>query len=84
MSTYTMHTMVRAFIMVKTTAGKSADLQERIEAVEGVTEAHVVAGQYDLIVEATGGEVYDVIHSVATEVRDLDGVVDTRTYICLE
>jgi DNA-binding Lrp family transcriptional regulator len=76
--------MVRAFIMVKTTAGKSAELRENIADVEGVTEAHVVAGQYDLVVEATGEEVYDVIHNVATDVRALDGVVDTRTYICLE
>ncbi|MHB9288080.1 Lrp/AsnC ligand binding domain-containing protein [Halobacteriales archaeon Cl-PHB] len=76
--------MVRAFIMVKTTAGKSADLQERIEDIEGVLTANVVAGQYDIIVEAEGEEVYAVIHTVATEVRDLEGVVDTRTYICLE
>jgi DNA-binding Lrp family transcriptional regulator len=76
--------MVRAFIMVKTTAGKSAELQTSVADIEGVQEAHVVAGQYDIIVEATGEQVYDVIHSVATEVRELEGVVDTRTYICLE
>jgi DNA-binding Lrp family transcriptional regulator len=76
--------MVRAFIMVKTSAGKSADLQESIAAVEGVEKAHVVAGQYDIIAEAAGEEVYDVIRGVATDLRDLDGVVDTRTYICLE
>jgi DNA-binding Lrp family transcriptional regulator len=76
--------MARAFIVAKTTAGKSADLQSAIEAVDGVREAHVVAGQYDIIVEAEGEEVYTVIHTVSTEIRDLDGVVDTRTYICLE
>jgi DNA-binding Lrp family transcriptional regulator len=76
--------MVRAFIMVKTSAGKSADLQESITGLEGVQEAHVVAGQYDIIAEAVGEEVYDVIRGVATAMRELDGVVDTRTYICLE
>jgi DNA-binding Lrp family transcriptional regulator len=76
--------MVRAFIMAKTSAGKSADLQAAIEAIDGVSEAHVVAGKYDIIVEAEGEEVYTVIHTVSTEIRDLDGVVDTRTYICLE
>ena len=76
--------MVRAFIMVKTTAGTSATLQEGITDLAGVLEAHVVAGQYDIVVEAEGEEVYDVIHDVATDIRDLDGVVDTRTYICLE
>lgn len=76
--------MVRAFIMAKTSAGKSAELQDAIEAIDGVEEAHVVAGQYDIIVEAVGEEVYAVIHTVATEIRDLEGVLDTRTYICLE
>lgn len=76
--------MVRAFIMVKTTAGKSAELRTEIAGLAGVVEAHVVAGQYDIVVEAEGEEVYDVIGDVATGVRDLAGVADTRTYICLE
>ena len=69
--------MVRAFIMVKTAAGKSADLQNRIREMDAVLDANVVAGQYDIIVEAEAEEVYDVIHTVATNVRELDGVVDT-------
>jgi DNA-binding Lrp family transcriptional regulator len=70
--------------MVKTAAGKSADLQNRIREMEAVLDANVVAGQYDIIIEAESEEMYDVIHTVATDVRELDGVVDTRTYICLE
>jgi DNA-binding Lrp family transcriptional regulator len=76
--------MVSAFIMIKTVAGKSEALLNEIRDAEGVTEAHIVAGQYDIIAEASGGEVYDVMHSVSSYVRDLDGVADTRTYICLE
>lgn len=76
--------MVRAFIMVKTTAGKSEELERSISDLDGVAEAHVVAGQYDIIVEAEGEEVYTVMHEVATQVRDLEGVADTKTYICLE
>ncbi|PSP86659.1 ArsR family transcriptional regulator [Halobacteriales archaeon QS_4_66_20] len=76
--------MVRAFITVKTAAGKSADLQNRTREMDAVLDANVVAGQYDIIVEAEAGEVYDVIHTVATDIRELDGVVDTRTYMCLE
>jgi DNA-binding Lrp family transcriptional regulator len=76
--------MVRAFIMIKTSAGTSAELQQRIRGMDEVLDAHVVAGQYDIIAEAEGEEVYTVIHSVATELRELEGVTDTRTYICLE
>jgi DNA-binding Lrp family transcriptional regulator len=76
--------MARAFITVETATGKSSPLLDEVTTTPGVEEAHVVAGQYDIIAEATGQEVYDLIHSVATSVRDLEGVVDTRTYICLE
>lgn len=76
--------MASAFIMVKTVAGKSEDLLADVRASEGITEAHIVAGQYDIIAEAVGEEVYDVMESVSTRVRDLNGVADTRTYICLE
>ena len=75
--------MVRAFIMVKTAAGKSEELLSSIRELGGVEEAHIVAGQYDIIVEAVGDEVYDLMHEVATNLRDLDGVSDTKTYICL-
>ena len=76
--------MVRAFIMVKTAAGKSEELLARIHDIDGVEEAHIVAGQYDIIVEAVGEEVYDLMHGVATQLRDIDGVADTKTYICLD
>ncbi|MFB6179826.1 MAG: Lrp/AsnC ligand binding domain-containing protein [Halorientalis sp.] len=76
--------MVRAYIMVKTAAGKSEELLDGTRNLAGVEEAHIVAGKYDIIVEAQGEEVYDVMHSVATDIRDLEGVADTRTYICLE
>jgi DNA-binding Lrp family transcriptional regulator len=75
--------MVRAFIMVKTAAGKSEELLAQVDDLDGVEEAHIVAGQYDIIVEAVGDEVYDLMHSVATNLRDVEGVTDTKTYICL-
>ena len=76
--------MAHAFIMVKATAGESASLLESVRALGSVAEAHVVAGDWDLIVEADAGEVYDVIHAVASDVQDLAGVTDTKTYVSLE
>jgi DNA-binding Lrp family transcriptional regulator len=79
-----MATMVRAFVMVKTSAGESGAVQGRLSGRDGIHAAHVVAGTYDVIAEAEAEDVYSVINAVATDVHGLDGVVDTRTYICLE
>jgi DNA-binding Lrp family transcriptional regulator len=76
--------MVNAFMMVKTAAGKSQNLLDGVQDLDGVDEAHIVAGQYDIIAEVFGDEVNDVLQTVATQVRELEGVADTRTYICLE
>jgi len=76
--------MVRAFIMVKADTGHAEELLERVDGLENVLEANVVAGDFDVIVEATADEVYDVINAVATRIRSFDEVNDTKTYVCLE
>jgi arginine repressor len=76
--------MVRAFIMVKAGTGHAEALADRLGELDHVTIANVVAGNFDVIVEAEAEEVYDIIHSVATRIRGFEDVEDTKTYICLE
>ena len=76
--------MVRAFIMVKAGTGQAETLLTRIRELDHVADANIVAGDFDVIVEAGAEEVYDIINSVATEIRSFDEVSDTKTYICLE
>jgi DNA-binding Lrp family transcriptional regulator len=76
--------MVRAFIMVKAGSGHAESLLGTVRGLDHVAEANIVAGDFDIIVEAEAEEVYNVINSVATKVRSLDAVDDTKTYVCLE
>ncbi|WP_254766977.1 Lrp/AsnC ligand binding domain-containing protein [Salinilacihabitans rarus] len=76
--------MVHAFIMVKTAAGKSEGLLADIRNLEAVSDAHIVAGNFDIIAEADVPEVYDVLHTASTDVQSLDGVTDTKTYIAMD
>ena len=76
--------MVGAIIMVKAAPGEAEALVERVLGQEFVTEVHVVAGDFDLVVEAEAPEVYDILHSVSTAIRGLAGVADTKSYVCLE
>ena len=70
--------------MVKVDSGHAEELRRGIADLERVVDAHVVAGEFDIIAEAVADEVYDVINSAATEIRGMGGVSDTKTYICLE
>ena len=76
--------MVRAFVMVKTAPGTVGRVTEAVRELEAVREAHVVAGDHDLVAEVEAAEMYDVLDTVASAVRSLDGVADTRTYVSMD
>ncbi|EMA05468.1 Lrp/AsnC ligand binding domain-containing protein [Haloferax denitrificans] len=76
--------MVHAFIMVKTGAGESEQLLGPIRDFETVTEAHIVAGAYDIIAEVDTDAVYEVLKTASSRVQGLQGVADTKTYISLD
>jgi DNA-binding Lrp family transcriptional regulator len=76
--------MVHAFVMVETAAGESEAIRDRVLEFAGVTETHVVAGEYDIIAEVGTGDIQDVLHTVSTEMQSLAGVVRTKTYISLD
>lgn len=75
--------MVHAFIMVKTGAGTSEGLVGPIRDLSPVSEAHIVAGDWDIVVEVDADEVYDVLKTASSRIQGLEGVTDTKTYIAL-
>lgn len=76
--------MVRAFIMVQVGTGQAQAVADRLGTLDHVDVANVVAGDYDVIVEAESTEIDDIIRSVATRIRGFENVDDTKTYVCLE
>jgi len=75
--------MVHAFVMIKTAAGKSEGLLASIRTLGPVSDAHIVAGTYDIIAEIDVAEMYDVLNAVSTEIQGLEGVTDTKTYVAM-
>jgi len=75
--------MVDAVIMVRTEAGTALDLLPSIEALDGVEEAHVVAGDFDVVVEATGDDPSEMLQGVASGLRKQEGITTTRTYVAI-
>ncbi|WP_226010770.1 Lrp/AsnC family transcriptional regulator [Halomicrobium salinisoli] len=76
--------MVVAYVMVKAHTGDADRLRSEIEAIDGVVEAHIVAGDVDLIAKVevdSPGEVKDI---AATRIQEIDGVEDTQTYIAMD
>ncbi len=75
--------MVVAYVMVKAHTGEADRLRDDIEAVDGVTSAHIVAGDVDIIAKVDVPSPGDVKTIAATEIQSLDGVEDTHTYVAM-
>lgn len=75
--------MVVAYVLVKANTGEADRLLNDVEQVEGVVDAHVVAGDVDLIAKIDVDAPTDVKRIVANELQSVDGVEDTETYISM-
>jgi DNA-binding Lrp family transcriptional regulator len=76
--------MVHAYVMVKASTGEADRLRVDIEALDGVTDAYIVAGDVDIIATVdveSPGEVKDI---AATAIQGIDGVEDTQTYLAMD
>ncbi|WP_262180478.1 Lrp/AsnC family transcriptional regulator [Haloarcula laminariae] len=76
--------MVTAYVMVKAHTGDADRLREEIEHIDGVEEAHIVAGDVDLIAKVSVDTPAAVKDVAATHVQDIEGVESTQTYIAMD
>jgi DNA-binding Lrp family transcriptional regulator len=76
--------MVKAYVMVKARTGEADRLKREIEAIDGVTGAHIVAGDVDLIATVDVDTPADVKDVAATQIQGIEGVEDTQTYIAMD
>jgi DNA-binding Lrp family transcriptional regulator len=75
--------MVKAFGMLHVDLGCERDVLRELRGMEGVVEAYVVEGVYDVVVvlEAEG---LDDLRNVISKVRGMDNVQSTLTMIAVE
>ena len=76
--------MVHAYIMVKAHTGEADRLKGDIAAVDGVTDAAIVAGDIDIIATVDVETPAAVKEVAADTIQGIDGVEDTRTYVAME
>ena len=76
--------MVRAYIMVKANTGEADRLKSSIEALEGVRDAHIVAGDVDIIATVDVETPAQVKEVAANGIQGVSGVEDTQTYVAME
>jgi len=76
--------MVTAYVMVKAHTGDADRLKREIGATDGVVDAHIVAGDVDLIATVSVDTPAAVKDVAATHIQDIEGVESTQTYIAMD
>ncbi|QZX98478.1 Lrp/AsnC family transcriptional regulator [Halobaculum rubrum] len=75
--------MVVAYVMVKAASGDADRIRESILDLDGVAEAHIVAGDMDFVVKVDVDEPADVKLVAADGIQGISGVETTQTYIAM-
>jgi len=60
------------------------ELAKRISKLPGVSEVHIISGEYDLILKARGKSLEEIGKLVVDKLRKLKGVGRTLTFVCFE
>lgn len=76
--------MIKAYILIQTEVGASAQVTRTIREIPGVVTAEAVAGPYDVIVEVEAPTVRDLGHHVVAQVQDIPRITRTTTCTVVE
>lgn len=76
--------MVIAYVLIKANTSEADRLLDEILDLEKVLDAHIVAGDVDLIAKVEVDSPSDVKDIVASRIQSLDGVENTETYISMD
>lgn len=71
--------MVDAYCLISTDPGKSSDIFEEVEDLEGVVSVEAVTGSYDLVARIETESFELLTETVFSKIRGIDGVTSTST-----
>lgn len=75
--------MVTAFVLVNIRDRKTQDIAEELLTQEGVKEAHVVAGEYDMVAVVRVADNSTLSHLITECIAHIDGIERTKTLFAL-
>ena len=73
-----------AFVLINVELGGEEDLLKKLHDIEGVTEAYMVYGVYDIVCKIQGDDLEKVKEIITWKIRRLDKVRSTLTMIVVE
>lgn len=76
--------MISAVVLVNTEVGEESKVLERIKKIEGVEEAHILWGVYDLMVKIKANSIDKLKETIKSHLRRMDNVNALLTLMIVE
>lgn len=76
--------MLQAYFLIKTEAGRTRNVLEKVKGMENVREAHIFTGPYDIIAIAEADEMNELTRLLLDEIRITEGVKATTTCVRID
>ena len=76
--------MVLAYILVRVDAGKEREVRDAVKGMEEVKDAHIIYGEWDLIIKVEVPNVEAITAFVVDKLRKIEAVKLTSTMIVAE
>ena len=73
--------MIYGFGMVECKTGKEQSVYKQLQEFDFIEEVHPLFGEYDFIMRVRADNPDELASNIITKVRNLDGIVDTKTYL---
>jgi len=73
-----------AYVLIYAEVGKAFEVLDKVRKVKGVSEAHAITGEYDVIAKVEVENLKDLGEKVVGEIHKIEGVTKTVTAIVVE
>ncbi|MCS7099883.1 MAG: Lrp/AsnC ligand binding domain-containing protein [Sulfolobales archaeon] len=73
-----------AIVLINTDIGSEDEVLEQLSRIDGVVEASVVYGVYDVVVKVNAGTIEELKEIITNKIRKLSKVKSTLTMIVVE
>ncbi len=75
---------MKAYVLIKVRAGEVKEVVKSLRKVEGVTEAHMTFGPFDVVAEVVTGDVAKLGGITASKIQPIPGVEQTLTCLAVD
>jgi|Deesub1362B_J571_1020462.scaffolds.fasta_scaffold00036_117 DNA-binding Lrp family transcriptional regulator len=76
--------MARVYMFVNVLPGKDKDVRDTLRGINGVVNADVITGQFDIAAVLESDNLNDIFSRILKKIRKIKGITRTETFIAVE